>query len=160
MKKYGVLKQRTYGALPITRGGNTGFVNKEPESPLTGEVQGQKAAEGEERLARTIEKGVTKGLVREHYFRWTTLKRGVVGYKELDELVMTINGPVAISVKGKSFVHRGESAKAQDRINELIIMQQLRNLGINVPEIKSVPAEKLVTQELADKVGRELGVYR
>jgi hypothetical protein len=145
---------------PITRGGNTSFINREEEKPLRGEVQGQKAAEGEERLARTIEKSISKGLVQYHYFRWTTLKRGTVGYKELDEFVMTIFGPVAISVKGAGVIHQTEAQKNQDKLNELIILTKLRSLGFAVAEIKSVPATKLKTQAEADKVGRSLGIYR
>ncbi len=144
----------------VTRGGYTSFINREPERPLTGQVQGQKAAEGEERLARSIEKGVSKGLVLFHYFRWTTLKRGTVGYKELDEFVMTMFGPVAISVKGTGIIHQTDAQKNQDKLNEIIILNKLRSLGYNVPEIKSIPAKKLSTQKEADKVARDLGLYR
>jgi len=143
-----------------TRGGNTSFINREQEQPLTGRVQDKKAAEGEERLARTIEKGIRKGLVLYHYFRWTTLRRGVVGFKELDELVFTPFGAIAISVKGDDFVHRSAATKEQDKLNELIIMNALNKQGIRVAKITSVPAEKLKTQKDADKVGRELRIYR
>lgn len=144
----------------ITRGGNTSFVNREQERPLTGKVQNQKAAKGEERLARTFDKSVGRGIIMDYKFRWTTLRRGVVGYKELDFLVYSNLGPVAISVKGEDFVHRNAKSKAQDKINELLIMTRLKDLGINVSEIKSVPAEKLKTQKDADKVARDLGLYR
>ncbi len=163
-------KSTNFGALPktrfrpperLSRGG--GFnPEREPERQLTGEVQGQKAAQGEERLARTIEKGISKGLVRSHKFRWTTLKRTIAGnHKELDELVYTSNGRVlAISVKGADFVHKGESAKAQDKLNELIIMVALRKLDIVVDKIHTVYDYELKTQELADKAGKRLGIYR
>lgn len=144
----------------ITRGGNTTFVNREKERPLSGKVQNQKAAKGEERLARTLEKSISKGLVRQYLFRWTTLKRNVVGYKELDFLVMANNGPVAISVKGEAFVHRSSSSKEQDKINEILIISRLRDFGINVDRVHSIPAESLNTQQDADKVARKLGVYR
>lgn len=159
----------TFGSLPRnrftpprpTRGGNTGFFVKEKEPPLTGQVQGLKAAKGEERLARTIEKGMRKGLVREHRFRWTTLKRGTVGYKELDELVFLTNGRVlAISVKGKAFVHFGSKAKEQDKLNEALQVAKLRELGYDVTKVETVYDTELETQELADKAGRRLGVYR
>lgn len=144
----------------ITRGGNTSFVNRDQERPLTGKVQNQKAAQGEERLARTIEKGISKGIVLYHYFRWTTLKRGTVGYKELDEFVMTTFGPIAISVKGEGIIHQTEAQKNQDKLNELKILTRLRELGYPVREIKSVPAAQLKTQADADRIGRKLGVYR
>lgn len=158
-KKYGILPKSKFIPPAPNRGGGWNPEKKE-EKPLTGMVQDQKAAQGEERLARTIEKGLRKGIVRKHYFRWTTLKRGTVGYKELDELVFTLSGVVAISVKGTDFVHKGESARQKDKMNELIILAQLRKLGIDVSEIKSVPADRLKTQEMADKEGRRLGVYR
>ena len=142
-----------------TRGGSWN-PNKTPERLLTGIVQDQKASQGEERLARSIEKGIRKGFVRYHYFRWTTLKRSTMQYKELDELVFTINGVVAISVKGVDFVHKGETARNKDKLNELIILTQLRKLGIPVSEIKSVSADKLGTQESADKEARKLGVLK
>lgn len=160
MKKYGVLPKSRFIPPKATRGG--GFnPEKKREAPLTGQVQGLKAAQGEERLARTLDKGVQKGIVKEHRFRWTTLKRGTVGYKELDELVFKTNGDIlAISVKGTEFVHKNAGDKEQDRINELIIIAKLREYGFNVGGVTSVPADKLKTQEDADKVGRTLGVYR
>ena len=160
MKSFGKLSRRKFIPKKQTRGG--GFnPNKEPEPPLTGMVQGLKAAQGEERLSRTIDKGIAKGIVREHKFRWTTLRRGIVGYKELDSLVIKSNGEVvAISVKGQGFTHRGSSAKEQDKLNEVTIMAQLRKLGYKVSEIVTVADTDLKTQELADKVGKKLGIYR
>lgn len=144
----------------ITRGGNTSFINRTKERPLTGKVQNVKAAEGEERLARTLDRSISKGLVRDYKFRWTTLKRGIVGYKELDFLVNSNLGPVAISVKGEGFVHRGSAAHEQDKINELLIISKLRDMDINVSEVKTISAEKLKTQKEADKAAKDLGLYR
>lgn len=160
MKKFGVLPTNKFIPPKATRGGAFN-PEKKKEVPLTGQVQGLRAAQGEERLARTLDKGIRKGIVKEHRFRWTTLRRGVVGYKELDELVFKTNGDVlAISVKGTEFVHKNAGDKEQDRINELIIIAKLREYGLNVGGVTSVPADKLKTQEDADKVGRTLGVYR
>lgn len=151
-----------FGQLPPrpTRGG--GFNPfKKPEAPLTGKVQDLKAAQGEERFARTLEKGISKGIVREHKFRWTTLKRGTVGYKELDELIFLTNGRVlAVSVKGQAFVHAGSKNKKQDRINEALQLARLSELGYAVAKIETVFDTELTTQEMADKAGRRLGVYR
>ena len=144
-----------------SRGG--GFrPNREPERPLTGVVQNQKAAEGEERLARTLEKSIRKGIVRQHIFRWTTLRRSIANvHKELDELVELANGRwVAISVKGDGIVHGGTSQQNKDKLNELIIIKKLAELGVYVPQIISVPANSLKTQEAADKECRKIGVYR
>jgi hypothetical protein len=104
---------------------------------------------------------MSKGIVRKHHFRWTTLKRGTVGYKELDELVFLTNGRVlAVSVKGKAFVHFGSKAKEQDKINEALQLSKLRQLGYDVTKIETVFDTELETQEMADKAGRKLGVYR
>jgi hypothetical protein len=144
-----------------TRGGNKTFIDKPQETPLTGEVQGLKAAQGEERFSRTLNKGMAKRLVRGYYFRTSPgLPKGVQGWKELDYLVFGSHDIKAISIKGTGFVHHGESAKAQDRLNELIILARLAAQGIKLDKIISVPAESLVDQEQSDKIGRSLGVYR
>lgn len=153
-------KPRRFTPPRLNRGGGWN-PDKKPEAPLTGKVQDLKAAQGEERFARTIEKGIRKGIVREHKFRWTTLKRGTVGYKELDELIFLTNGRVlAVSVKGKAFVHFGGKAKEQDKINEALQVSRLRQLGYDVAKVETVFDTDLATQELADKAGRKLGVYR
>lgn len=148
-------------AFPEPRRGGGFQFEKKVEPPLTGKVQNLKAAQGEERLARTIEKSIGKGIVSRHYFRWTTAPRGTNVYKELDELVVKANGEViAISVKGAGFVHRNSSEKEQDKINELIILKTLRQKGFNASEIKTVFDYELETQDSADKVGRKLGIYK
>ena len=144
-----------------SRGG--GFrPNREPERPLTGVVQNQKAAEGEERLARTLEKSIRKGIVRQHIFRWTTLRRSIANvHKELDSLVELSNGRwVAISIKGGGVVHGSISQQNKDKLNELIIIKKLAELGVYVPEIVTVQADDLKTQESADREGKRIGVYR
>lgn len=159
MKQYGVLKSGKRFKLP-TRGGNTSFLNREKEKPLTGQVQGIKATEGEERFANVLNKSITKGLIRNYTFRFTTLSRRTTHYKELDFLVITNNQPVAISVQGTSFVHRSSSSKNQDLINDLIILSKLRELGFNIPKITNVSADDLETPQKAEKIGRQLGLYR
>jgi len=144
----------------VSRGGNPAVFEKKQERPLTGQVQGQIAAQGEERLARTIEKAIKKGIVLYHRFRWTTLKRGLPGYKELDELVVMPGRAVAISVKGVDFVHKSASDVEQDKLNELIILNQLKSYGFDIRKIETVRADQLTTQEDADKVGKDLGIYR
>lgn len=161
MVKFGQLPRNKFTpSSPLSRGGGWN-PDKTPERPLTGTVQNQKAAQGEERLARTLEKAIRKGIVREHRFRWTTLKRNTVGFKELDFLVTKSNGEVvAISVKGKDFVHFGTKAKEQDKINEIIILSRLRELGFNVRNIETVYDADLDTQEKSDEACKKLGLYR
>lgn len=160
MKSFGSLPRSRFSPPKLTRGGGFNFA-KDPEPALTGKVQNEKAAQGEERLARTLDKSIRKGLVRGYQFRWTTLKRGVVGYKELDFLVQKANGEIIpISVKGKNFVHRNAGDKEQDRINELIIMTKLREYGINAERVQTIYDTELETQELADKAAKKYGLYR
>ena len=144
-----------------TRGGSKTFIDRPKEVPLTGLVQGLKAAQGEERFSRTLNKGVNKGLVRGYYFRSSPgLPKGIQGWKELDFLVFGTHDIKAISVKGEDFVHKGEVARQQDRLNELIILSRLAAEGIKLDKIISIPADKLVDQEQSDRVGRDLGVWR
>ena len=148
-------------AFPEPRKGGGFQFEKKQERPLTGKVQNLKAAQGEERLARTIERAISKGIVSRHYFRWTTAPRGTNVYKELDELIVKANGEaIAVSIKGAGFVHRNSSEKEQDKINELIILKNLKQKGFNVAEIKTVFDYDLKTQDGADKVGRKLGFYK
>jgi len=160
MKQFGKLSKRRFTPPKQNRGG--GFQpNKKQESPLSGKVQGMKAAQGEERFCRALDVGIGKGLVREHKFRWTTLKRGVVGYKELDSLVFLTNGRVlAVSIKGTSFVHHGSRAMEQDKINEALQIATLKKMGYEVNEITSISADKLNTQEDANKEAKKIGAYR
>lgn len=160
MIRFGVLPRNKFTPPKANRGGGYNFAKK-LDAPLTGSVQGRKAAKGEERLARTLDKGVRKGIVRNHIFRWTTLARGVVGWKELDFLIFKANGAaVPVSVKGRAFVHRNAGDVEQDRINEIIIIAKLREYGVNAERVITVYDTELETQEMADKTGRRLGVYR
>ncbi len=158
VKQFGK-SSKTYNPPKATRGGYGRAFDKQPEQPLTGMVQGLKAAKGEERFARSLNKAVKKGMVLQYFFRWTTLKRGLVGYKELDFLVITPSGVVAISVKG-GFVHQSSSSKAQDKLNEIIILNQLRQLGYATDRVISILAEDIHNQDEADKIAKRLGVFR
>lgn len=159
-KEYGVLKSHRKWHPPTRHGGNTSFIDRAQENPLTGIVQDLRAAQGEERFARMLEKGINKGLVFEYRFRWTTLRRGQIGYKEADFVIITNTLPMVVSVQGTDFVHRSAASKNQDLINDLLILQKLHELGIDVPKVTNVPADKLNTQESTDRLGRQLGLYR
>lgn len=160
-KKFGQLPRSHFTPPKQNRGGGWN-PDKKQERPLTGKVQDQKAAQGEERLARTIEKGIAKGLARQHFFRWTTLKRSMANvHKELDELIQLSNGQwLAVSVKGGGIIHGSASQKEKDKLSEIIIIAKLRELGVFVSGIQSVTADSLKTQELADREGKKLGIYR
>jgi len=159
VKRFGTRRNKTFSPPVATRGGYGRAFDKKIDSPLSGMVQGMKAAKGEERFARMLNKSVKNGMVLQYFFRWTTLKRGTVGFKELDFLIMTPSGVVAVSVKG-GFTHQSSSSKEQDRLNEVIILTQLRQLGYPADRVITVEAEDLFSQEAADKIGKKLGVYR
>jgi hypothetical protein len=160
VKQYGGKpRNKNFSPPTATRGGFNQAFAKKLDDPLTGLVQGQKAAKGEERLARSLNKSVKQGLVLQYFFRWTTLRRGTVNYKELDFLILTPSGVIAISVKG-GFVHQSAASKEQDRLNELIILAQLHQQGLAADRVISINAEDLYNQAEADKIARRLGVYR
>ena len=159
VKTFGKIRSKNFSPPKATRGGYGRAFDKKIDPPLSGMVQGMKAAKGEERLARSLNKAVKSGLVLNYFFRWTTLKRGTVGFKELDFLVMTPSGVVAISVKG-GFTHQSSASKEQDRLNEVIILTQLRQLGYPADRVITVEAEDLYNQDAADKIAKKLGVLR
>lgn len=158
--KFGQLPRSKF-SIPnaFSRGG--GFnPNKEPENPLTGKVQDLKAAAGEERLSRTLNKSINKGLIEGYRFRFTTAPRASIYYKELDFLVLSHTRAVAISVKGEDFVHKSSSSKNQDLINELIILAKLKKYGYDIPKVTTIAASDLETQEGADNAAKKIGLYR
>lgn len=152
-------RKHSFSPPKATRGGFKGAINKEQEIPLTGMVQNLKAAKGEERLSRTVYKAMNKGLVTDFKFRYSPgLKKGMPGWKEIDLFLVTPSRPIAISVKGASFVHLDTGA--QDSWNELLIAVRLRKEGYPVFKVESVYDYELNTQEDADKVAKRLGFWR
>lgn len=135
--------------------------SKEPERPLTGKVQNLKASDNEELFSRMLNKSIGKRIVSRYEFRTTTAKRGSVFYKELDFLCFTTTGRVlAIMFTEASFVHKSAGSKAQDKLNQIHILQKLREKGYNVREITVILNSEVESQEQADKMGKKLGLYR
>ena len=142
-----------------TRGGWRGLIATKKEAPLTGMVQNLKAAKGEERLSRTLNRSINKGLVTEYKFRMSPGQpKQTPGWLELDFLIVTPSRAIAVSVKGAGFVHLNTQAK--DKLNEMMIVQRLKKMGYDVYKVESVFDYQLNTQEAADKVAAGLGVYR
>jgi len=160
MSRYGKPpRPKRFTPPTATRGGRYGFFAKEEEEPLTGEVHGLKAAKGEERLARVLNKAIKKGNVRSYFFRSSPgLEKGQPGWKELDFEIETVGGTIAVSVEGADFVHKGESKRNQDKINEMLIMARLAKMGRPVPRIERVFDYELTTQADAEKVAKRLGI--
>lgn len=152
-------RKRRFTPPKATRGGYSGFFNKEPETPLTGQINGLKAAKGEERLARALNKRIGKGTVQSFFFRSSPgLAKGMPGWKELDFEISTPHGTIAVSVEGADFVHHGESKRNQDKLNEMLIMERLAKIGRPVPRIERIFDYELTTQADAEKVLKKLGI--
>jgi len=160
MKKFGQFpKPRRFTPPKATRGGNTSFFQREPDENLTGQVNGLSAAKGEERLARALNKRIKAGTVRSFFFRSSPgMRKGQPGWKELDFEISTVYGTVAISVEGAEFVHRGESKRNQDKLNELLLMERLEMIGRPVSKIERVFDYELKTQKDAENVLKRLGI--
>jgi len=126
---------------------------------LTGKVKDLKASQGEERIARVLYKKIQRGQVRDFYFRSSPgIPKGIPGWLELDFEIFSTHGNIAISVQGASFVHRGESKRNQDAINELLIMDRLKKLGRAVTKIHKIFDYELTTEEDAEKALKKVGI--
>lgn len=161
MKQFGKFpKQRTFNPPTATRGGNTSAFERKVEEPLSGKINGLKAAKGEERLARALNKRMKSGTVRTFYFRSSPgmQKNPANQWKELDFEIFTLSGTIAVSVEGASFVHMGESKREQDKLNEIMLMSRLAKLGRPVAKIHRVFDYELKDQDGAEKVLKRLGV--
>jgi hypothetical protein len=160
MTTFGKLRPKRFTAPKATRGGYKGFFETKKEAPLTGKISGLKAAQGEERLARALDKRKKQGTVRQYFFRSSPgmPKIAAAQWKELDFEIFTLFGTIAVSVEGASFVHMGESKRNQDKINEMLLMERLAKLGRPVRKIERVFDYELKDQEGAEKVAKKLGL--
>lgn len=150
---------RTFKPPKATRGGNPSAFEKPKEEPLSGQINGLRAAQGEERFARSLNKRMKTGTVRTFYFRSSPgLPKGISGWKELDFEIFLTSGTMAVSVEGAAFVHRGESKRNQDKLNELLLMERLAKLGRPVAKIERVFDYELKDQDGAEKVMKRLGI--
>ena len=161
MKSFGKLpRPKRFTPPTATRGGNTSAFQRKVEEPLSGNINGLKAAKGEERLARALNKRMKAGTVRTFYFRSSPgmQKNPANQWKELDFEIFTLSGTIAVSVEGAAFVHRGESKREQDKLNEIMLMSRLAKLGRPVAKIERVFDYELKDQDGAEKVLKRLGV--
>lgn len=124
-----------------------------PQEVLEGTLQGKKVPQDEERFYRGA---MRTGKVRGYYVQFEIGARGLPGYRTLDALISTDMGWRAVEVDGASFVHRGDAAKANDRLADYQRMDGLRRLGI-VPMggIEHLADSKLQTQEQADRTAKD-----
>ena len=114
---------------------------------LTGAIDEKPASAPEERLANATARLAGRA------FRFALGYPGEPGWKELDFLFNRLGSFTAVEVDGE-FAHKGEIL-TQD-LDDLVRLDGLRKLGIDVSEIKHIPAEDLDTKEMAERVAREL----
>lgn len=120
---------------------------------LVGEVQGKTVYADEERFYKaTLKTGKALAI----YVQFDIGRKGMPGHRTLDQLTNTAFGWRAFEVDGVGFVHRGDQAKAKDRLADIQRVEGLRNLGIEVREIEHVPDTKLQTQADADRTARNI----
>jgi len=117
------------------------------EEFLTGMIGDKTASAPEERLANATAKLAGSA------FRFALGYPGEPGWKELDFLFNRFGEFTAVEVDGE-FTHKGE-IREQD-LDDLVRLDGLRKLGVQVSEIKHIPAEDLDTKEMAERVAREL----
>ena len=123
------------------------------EETLTGVVQDKPAAEGEERLAKTLSKRKMKFAFGTNP---TGIPTGMPGWLTLDFLVETRFGIRAFEIDDLEFIHKGQREKAEQLIKDARRLEGLNKQGYNVRKIEHIDNAKLLTQDDADKTGREL----
>ena len=140
----------------------TGRVYRGPqeakEERLTGQVNGKKASDLEERFYRATRKDR-----RIQWVRFETVygapSSGMYGSAELDFLLFTgTHYPVQIDGE---WIHKSAEARHSDYEHDLIIMERLRSRGVQ--EISRVRGKYLKTQKDADSVVQQIlagRVYR
>jgi len=119
---------------------------------LTGVVKGKKASDLEERWARALNKdeGVT-----DYTFQYiVTTPYEIPGQKNSVDFVIQYDDQWwAIEIDG-TFVHKTANKRAEDRLRDAFVNEQLRKDGIQ--PIQRVAGEELQTQDAADRAERQV----
>jgi len=119
---------------------------------LIGTVRGMKASDLEERFAAALDQ--RRRSVDGYYFRLpVNAPRGMPGWKELDFLVIS-RGYHPIQIDDVTFVHKGQRALAQDKLNDVIIMNALASMSPR--PIRHIPSTRLGDKDAAMSVVKEL----
>jgi hypothetical protein len=120
---------------------------------LTGQVNGQRASDLEERFARALEK--IKGIRRYDFQPSMIVDRNLPGEVRPDFIIYS-DTPMAVMIDGE-FVHKSAEARARDQFNDAILYEHLRDFGF-LPPIR-VPGYRLQTQDEANAVAQDLIYY-
>jgi hypothetical protein len=116
-------------------------------------VQGVKASQPEERLARALDK---VGTIEGYEFRRTIgAPRGLPGWKELDFLIAARGQMFAVEVD-TAFTHRDKGRK--DVLHDAIVLSELERDGFEVyPQVIHLDGEsELVDQKWAEATAKRL----
>lgn len=123
----------------------------------TGEIDGKKAAHGEENFLKEAYK---TGKVAWHEFRVPIgAPLGKPGQKELDFLLALTNGEmIAIQIRDYDFIHKGFQNEGEDVGTDMFILKELKKDGTIVrgDAIQTISDDDVDTPELARKVAEEL----
>lgn len=115
---------------------------------LMGTVNDMRASDIEERFARACEKYEI-----EYFFRLPIGDFGRPGWKELDFLLFTMIGVLAVQIDDIEFIHKG-TQNTEDKITDIIILDKLKQYGIR--EVTHITSDRLATQAMAESVVRSL----
>ena len=140
---------------PATSRPPTPKVDRLSNAPiLSGSVQGKKASEPEEILARVLNR-----FGKRYSFRWTIPvipeTYGLRGEKEVD-FVISDGQLKPVQVADMEFVHRGPEQQQKDRDSDLVVNRYFASYG-GVPVVW-VDAVELVSEPVAEFTAKRLGL--
>jgi len=118
------------------------------QETFTGELQGMKASDIEERFARALNKRNIGYEFRVAYIAG----RNLPGEVELDFAVSQGSQIFPVQIDGE-FAHKSASQKSEDAMKDAILNQRLE--GMARPVIR-IPGAELETQEMTDRKVKEL----
>jgi hypothetical protein len=131
----------------------------EDGNQYSGQIDGMKAAEGEENLYNAaIKTGHVIGL---EFRKPVGAPRGMPGQKELDFLITLNTGEaLAIQVRDYDFVHKGNKNAGEDEATDTYILMKLKTEGVTVRgnKIITISDDDLATPELARKAVEDLEI--
>lgn len=127
------------------------FETKDQEQ-LTGQVNGMKASDIEERFAKSMSKMQN---IKGFMFRYVFFgPRNSSGSVEVDYIASTAQGRVyAVLIDGE-YAHKSAAQKERDKTRTQKLWEQLKN-QISAPPIR-IPADKLSSQDASDATAKEL----
>jgi hypothetical protein len=135
-------------AKPVPLGKPVAIKNDET---LSGQINGQKASDIEERFARALSKDKRVDGVQ---FRFPVISpRSMPGMLEIDFVVTSAGLVYAFQVDGE-ISHKGIGKKMDDARKDVLINTFMRKY--NAFPVKRISGDLLSTQEQADQIIREL----